>query len=79
MKECLASAGQMYIIGGEYEDCTSDEASLVYNTCERFNPAQDTIESIAPLSIARKEHCACVFMGSIFVLGKIKIYATYNL
>ena len=59
----------MYILGGEFEDGDPSQAR-VHATCERYNPATNAIERIAPLNLARKEHCACVLNGIIFVLGE---------
>jgi len=63
--------GQMYIIGGEFDNCASDGPSVLYNTCEKYDPETNSVENIASLAIARKEHCACVFNGKIFVLGGV--------
>ena len=62
----------MYVIGGEFDNCTSDGASVVYSTCETYDPTSNTVESIATLNTARTQHCACVFNGKIFVMGKFQ-------
>ena len=51
--------GKLYAVGGEKENNEEDESPSV-NTVERYNPATNAWEGLAPMATARASPCVAL-------------------
>lgn len=71
MRVQVTLRGRLYAIGGEINagPCETADAYSVLNTVERYDPALDQWDNVAPLVNRRYAHSAAVFQDKIWVCG----------
>jgi N-acetylneuraminic acid mutarotase len=66
---CCSLNGLLYVIGGMSDEDSNQYQDVINNLVQCYNPATDTWEELASMSIPRVGCGVCSFNGYLYVIG----------